>query len=614
MDTDNGKELTHSSGKSEKSEKSEKNSLLGVNQLSARTMKESVFLSYKSTTLNSPNISEKDFPTDSSLKPDWLNNPKEKPQIEHLENKLKPKQTRRLSHQLKLKNIEPNGVTSLAVIHSITEANEQSEHSQNTLPQIQTKNFISAQKSGFARPRIGINNVGPVRPLITEKIRVQSKDSTQKNDLQIINIAGIRNKNLKKEPMKLKKGRSREFKRHNTKDPSLTDDNLDAVFYNINWPETKSQEPKNPAHELFLKQINKVKKFNQQRSSTFRSTSIIGEMLPSIYDLAEELDDLKQYDGAAPTKLLDDSDFLDDQQRYEALRKKKIEKLSKKISQNFKRISSNKLDRASTSRSLKNQRSLSSPLKKLASIRSPRKFTYGENLEGYEEPVEDEIKFVVDIRHLKATPVVSKEFTSLSYEDVLPFQKENEMKRIEAEELRRIRETSLKLEYKVTRGDELKAEERTKTYYQSLSRAVMTVENSLTTKRCRKIRQEKQQEEVIKQTSDKEQDEAGFEQSLSKLNTSKTMKKKLGFTGNSGRNKNFVPTLNEEEDLTREKLKDFSEVLTRIKKEYEVEADIEKKENNDFQLPIEFKNIRVKLVLYKPLTFYSKKILKLFQS
>jgi len=509
---------------------------------------------------------------------------------------------------------EGSKTPSLLVIPSIAEANEHSEMSMNSPYKAQSKDNLPFSRTSFKRTTIGMKTETQIiRPIIAEKVRVRSGGGRKTGEpIAIINIAGIRNKTasaspVKKAKKKLHRGRSNIQKSMVASELSISGEDQSLVDL-LEAADAEIKKKMNPDKANLLRKINMVNKFtkNPKKKVHRSSTRKISEALPSIFDLADEVNHIaelqqeRELDPLIPTGILDDSDFLDSKQRYELLKKKKLERHNRK--QLITKSPSRKVfAREST---FGRSPSLAAPLqmqngaaetennlqvkplsRTSTSVGNKPAVAGSSTMEVLED--EDDERCIIDVRHLKAVADFDKAYDPISLDDVMPSLQEVQERKEEEEERRKLRTTRMKLRFTLTKADQRKAEARVKSYYDpAKSRPTLAMMSNVNTTRIkRKIGEEGTM--VIQNINANLARNNVSNGSSSNLRSSKThslkglSKKKTGFSTHMTTARSTHHHLEDDDYLSKDKMNDFMEVLKRMKKPFENEAEIDKPEEEE---------------------------------
>ena len=492
-----------------------------------------------------------------------------------------------ISNIEQMPNTTPKELKRSQTMH-IAPIPEGNENSEQTMNKSNSKAFISPLYR--TNSRLDVNNAPQqtIRPSVEDKFSIPSSNKINER-VTMINIAGIRNKEIspQKEERTLLRGAS---------ELPLDSESNEQLLMNL----SQSQAPRRLQTQKSLKyRSNLLRNMNRIKNNTkglsrnaSRKTS---DALPSIFDLTNELN-FNEISGL-PSGLLDDSDFFTNKQRYELLKRKKLKKKSQVL--------------RSPHRKNKERANFVSKLEDSE-----------ENNEIEEEDEKD--KIVIDVRYLKPVPNYKKEYSSMSTDDILPTQKEREVEKLEESERKIVRESRLKLFYKVTRSDRRKAKERTTAFYKKTEgTSYLPVQANIHTER---VRREMQERKAIEEQLNKGEEEFGSKNSSTRF---VNMSRRTGFkatsktsgqgskgsfhgsrSGNAGTRSQYrhLNRLNDEDYLPEDKMNDFAEVLKTIQKPFDNEEEIDnieleaKKTAKEFNYIEDFKAIRVKLPLLKMLT------------
>jgi len=486
----------------------------------------------------------------------------------------------------------------------IAEANEQSEQSINTPTEVSAQSLSDAK---LARRRtIGMRtSKSPIRPIISQKIQVAPVEQPERKKA-LIGMAGIRNKEEVKK-LKIEKSASgldllslAEKSERNeisiSEDRSFLDhpEGRHFAFYPLN----KAGDDDVVVSKNLVRKINQIKKLgnklNKSRASSNRKKN---ELLPSIFDLGEEVNYRQQeIEANIPSGILDDSDFFNDRQRYEMLRRKKANKQYKR-----------KLTNRSPTRAFSNAE-LFSPMarKRIQDIEEAEDLlspgeraspdTHGDDTTRvdethYESEEEDKEKYVINLRHLKPSAAFSKEYETLSMDDVLPSEKERQTNKQEQEVIRQLRETRLPMKFRVTQYDQDRTVAQTTTRYtESRAATSLAFQNNAT---IQKIRKHKLDVKTFEENLSKKTSGSIARTSLARSTTKHMSGKKKGnaiaIRFHAGNDDDYLPPGKE---------KDFFEVLKMMNKPFKNEEEFEDPETNkkklkEFKFDDEYKTCRV---------------------
>jgi len=478
-------------------------------------------------------------------------------------------------------------------ISVIQEGNENSEQSVNLGNKSTSKIYPTAPIYRFRRKR----EDGPresIRPNVTDKFTISSSSNQSSDKFKLINIAGIRNK--QSSTLVDQKMIQRETfgvpQEHEMNEASFKEDQL-----LINLSQSKSSrnlktQKESPYKNVLLRNMNKIKN-NETNKLQRHQSKQMSEASPSLFDLANEITfNGKEQDLEVPSGLLDDSDFVTHKQRYELLRRRKMKKKSQALKSPGKR------------------------LRERQNILTRHDDSDGE----YESEDDEKDKIVIDVRHLKPAPNYQKEYISMSVDDVLPAQKERQMQQIEEADKRNIRESRLKLMYKITRSDQRKAKDRlTSVYTKSEKTPVIPVQSTIITARIRRERLEREAlEEELNQAREREEFGSITRNRINHSLLKNLSRRRTGYRAsvhvNGSRNSIHASRasghlttgggikshkrFNEEDYLPVDKMDDYIEISKRIQKPFSNEAEIdnqelEAKKIKEFNYSEEFRNIRV---------------------
>ena len=339
------------------------------------------------------------------------------------------------------------------------------------------------------------SEIKPVRPLMSEKVKMGGSEADS-NAVEIINIAGIRNKTQTKPQNKKPKRvhfpliEEQGYKKEDVEIPGeaevmdLMDDEqwfLDAI---------KDQEEgvaedvgKNKQHEVLLKKINQIKGLTiSQRTNLLRlQKSIIeSEKNTSMKDsrkvssalVSEDFEGNFTKNSSGHSKankslqsgtVFDDSDFVD--------KKRKSQKSPNTLHPRRPGLggNSNRGDKAALKRGLikKKYRNPNTEIKEENEQEEEGDKQKGQDgtdpnkqlatlmtEEDVLEIEEEEKHLVIDLRRLKVQPIREKHFYSNSYNDVLGPQIAREKQKVQDEENRKIRENKIPIVYSLTRAEE----------------------------------------------------------------------------------------------------------------------------------------------------------------
>lgn len=492
---------------------------------------------------------------------------------------------------------------SFIAIPSIAEANEQSEQSIRTPTEVSSKSRLGGSKTSLRRKTMGIHVTRtPVRPVISEKVHLKNSEQ-EDGKVALISIAGIRNKNEKNELIPQRRD-IRSFSRvSKTPEPfeysindeqSLLDHSYTRFGGYINEND-KAKEQTNHARTLLMKNMNHISKPGKKHKAHGLSRHKSSHGM-SIIDLSEELDGMHGTSNI-PSELLDDSDFFTDKQRYEMLKQRKRNR-QKRMTH---RSSTRNYPRQGTLIENRNHTEVQANSKTNLLLQA-------EKLEaGSGKPEkEDTDRYIIDVRHLKPIPNFKRDYDAFSTDDVLPAKHERELRAKEEEETKKIRETRLKLKYRVTRNDRQRAINQTTARYTDANiTGTMAALNSEKTLRIRRIREHDREmdEQYSKAMFNKEGSGVGKtsfgKHSFGRSKTQGSFKRRIA--GTQGRGGGGGQLANQEGDYLPEgKENDFFEIAKMINQpfENEVEADnpehATKKEIKTFALESDYMDIRRK--------------------
>ncbi len=513
---------------------------------------------------------------------------------------------------------EGSKTPSLLVIPSIAEAHEHSEMSMNSPSKADNLAF---SRTSFRKTTIGMKpETQIIRPIIAEKVRVRSGNGRKTGEpIAIINIAGIRNKTAsaspekKKAKKKLHRGRSNIQKSMVASELSISGEDQSLVEL-LEAADAEIKKKMNPDKNILLRKINMVNKFakNPKRKPHRSSTRKISEALPSIFDLADEVNHVvelqneRELDPLIPTGILDDSDFLDSKQRYELLKKKKLERQNRK--QLITRSPSRKVfargstfgrspslaatilmqnGAADTENNLNHQ---VKPLSRTSTSLGNKPAVAGSSTMDVLEEEEGE-RCVIDVRHLKAVADFDRYYDPISLDDVMPSLQEVQERKEEEEERRKLRTTKMKLRFTLTRADQRKAEARIKSYYDpAKSRPTLAMMSNVNTTRIKKKMIGGTEGTIVIQNLNANLARNNMSNgSSSNLRSSKThslkglSRKKTGFSTHMTTARSTHHHLDDDDYLPKDKMHDFMEVLKKMKKPFENEAEIDKPEGEEEQ-------------------------------
>jgi len=452
-------------------------------------------------------------------------------------------------------------VASLDAIGSIPEANEQSEQSIKTPSEVSFGN-------GSQTPRVSIRNKWrgstdtqtPIRPVMTEKVQIKPAPDS---GVAIINIAGIRNTLNPEEHRELAKSSDRVV--------SPVPSSKDISFSEERGQPSSIQKMKNPKKKKtgisanLMRQMNQIimagsKKKSQPHIHGHSHNHVHGkethEALPSIFELEQPSEDFERFAGSMMihSDLLDDSDFFDDEQRYQLLKKKRKSRTLTKTRQLTALPGTVKL-------------SSKTQLKEL-----PETTGILPNAKFVQPGEKEEKKIVIDIRKFKAVPAFDHQYEADSLDDVLPLKKEREEQKLEEDEQNSIRAKRMKLHYRITKHDDLRAESRyNKKYNGPTSSTTLVVQANETTVKIRKkkLAQKQAEEGDINGTLYGNNSSSALA-SMGRSSSKNFSSKKTMRTGGANRMR-FVHHGHDDDYLSSEKMKDFFEVLKRINKPFDNE-------------------------------------------
>ena len=469
----------------------------------------------------------------------------------------------------------------------------------------------------------------PIRPIKSEKVLVE-----QDNKVELINIAGIRNKrNAPVRPQqKLEEARE-------TEQELLLEEQVDDLMDDDQWflesLKAQENEGKNVGNRdkqraALLKKINQIKGLTdfQRKSLLYQPPSVLRSSNKFSSAIGSEdfegnfsRNSQSRKGGSVRNSskgFLDDSDFLD--------RKKRNSNQNSRISRNSygsygSRGSGSRASQKSDKRALRAKKKAT--LKRGMTIREEDDAIKEENEEDeeigakrnevQEEEIEDPIMseedvieleeqekhMVLDLRRLKAEPLYGKEYDSYSLNDVLPSKKLNEKKRQEEEDKRRLRENKMEIVHQVTIKEELAARERNQKKAEEMKKE-MTALAMRFSEKAKEVRKQKKEEKAFD-----EEINAALENMRSKNNNSKSSPggwtKKFAFrrasikgpeisvsnrqlsngTQKSNAKKIKTDPKEEEEELTQGQMKDFFFLLRKIQTPFNNEK--ENEESEEFQ-------------------------------
>lgn len=456
-------------------------------------------------------------------------------------------------------------VASLDAIGSIPEANEQSEQSIKTPSEVSFGNGSHTPRVSIRNKWIGTTDAqSPIRPVMTEKVQIKPATNS---GVEIINIAGIRNTLHPDEHKELAKSSDRVM----SPMPSPKDASFEERVGSV-------QKVKNPKKKKMGISANLMRQMNQIIMAGSKKKSLphvhghshphvnshaqahskrTHEALPSIFELEQHSEDFDRLHGSMMihSDLLDDSDFFDDEQRYQLLKKRKKQRTLIKTRQLTVLPGTVKL----------NSKTM---------LRDSQPETMGNipNLKQVQAVEKEEKKVVIDIRKFKAVPAFEHQYETDSLDDVLPLKKEREEQKIEEDEQNSIRAKRMKLHYRVTKHDDLRAESRyNKKYNGPTSSTTLVVQNNETTAKIRKKKIAQRQAEAgeINGTLYGNNSESGLV-SMGRSSSKNFSSKKTMKTGGGNRMR-YVNQGNDDDYLSTEKMKDFFEVLKRMNKPFDNE-------------------------------------------
>jgi len=501
---------------------------------------------------------------------------------------------------------------SLLRIPIIPESNECSEQSLNIGNQTSSKNLLSTPLNrhekihGIKIPQQSI------KPRIVDKFFISSSNQDDEK-IALINIAGIRNKQINDfSNLNINKRKTSDLSpKIEFYDLTLGDDTEINNLLQPHTPKKVENDKKFNYKDILIRNMNKIN-IGPKKKIRRNTTRKMSEALPSIFDLTNEISFHGNDQGLGlPSGLLDDSDFFTEKQRYEMLKRRKMKKKSLAVKSPTRRLlNKSSLTNKERKNIIPNQEDY--VIEKKVEKEEASKIKTNEDHDSTEEEEDDEEKFMIDIRYLKPAPNFKKEYDSMSMDDILPSKKERELRIMEEAEQRNIRESRLKLQFKVTRNDEKKAKDRFNSYYnRSGATSILPVQTSINTAR---IRKQKEEEEALEEQVNKAmQEQEEFRGSTTrfgfgKSSTKNLSRKRTGFAnsvhlttaGTKGHNHHY---LTEEDYLSSEKMNDFVEVLNKIQKPFSNEAeidnsDIEVKRTKEFNFHEEFKTIRVNFIRF----------------
>ena len=397
----------------------------------------------------------------------------------------------------------------------------------------------------------------PIRPIQSEKVLVAQEDIEGNNRVELINIAGIRNK--RNAPMVRPQQKLEEAKEADQE--LLLEEQVDDLMDDDQWflESLKQQETegkfignKDKQRAALLKKINQIKGLTdfQRRSLLFQPPSV----MRSSHKFSSALgsDDFEgnfsrnsqsRKGGSVRNSskgFLDDSDFLD--------RKKRNSNQNSRLSRNshgsYGSRGSGSVSRASQKSDKRAMRAKKmATLKRGMTIREEDDAIKEENEEDeeqigakrnevQEEEIEDPIMseedvieleeqerhMVLDLRRLKAEPVYGKEYDSYSLNDVLPSKKLNEKKRQEEEDKRRLRENKMEIVHQVTRKEELSALERHQKKEEQMKKETTALAIKFSEK-AKDVRRQKKEEQAF---------DAEINAALENMRSKKDSKSSLG--------------------------------------------------------------------------------------
>jgi len=472
----------------------------------------------------------------------------------------------------------------------IAEANEQSEQSVKTPTEASVQSLPDARLA--QRRTIGMRtSKSPIRPIISQKIQVTPAEQSE-GKRALIGMAGIRNRDDGKK-LKIEKSASgldllslAEKSERNqisiSEDRSFLElpEGRHFAFYPLN----KTENEDAVVSKSLVRKINQIKKIenksNESRASSNRKKN---ELLPSIFDLAEEVNfRQREIEANIPSGILDDSDFFNDRQRYEMLRRKKASK-QKKQKQGF----SNAELFSPTAKRVNKEES--------EDLLSPDERTPLDTIRvvetRYDSEEEDKERFVINLRHLKPSAAFNKGYETLSVDDVLPSEKERQTNKQEQEVIRQLRETRLPMTFRITRYDQDRTVTQTMTRYtQSRAATSFAFQKNSVVQKIRKHRLDVKnfEEHLSKKTSG----------SIGRTSLAKSTTKHISSRKRGHENAIRFHPGSEDDYLPPGKENDFFEVLKMINKPFKNEEEFDDPETNkkklkDFKFDDEYKNCRV---------------------
>ena len=490
---------------------------------------------------------------------------------------------------------------------------------------------------------------GPVRPLMDEKIKLKA-DELYGNEIKMINIAGIRNKQNNQAQIRKKQQdlenqeltKAEQQKREEIEDEIIDHMNDDEWFLEF----LKAQEAtgtvpsKNTQAEALLKKINQIKGLtdSQRRSLVRAARSVSGSERDSLMKNSYKLSSViasEDFEGnfsknshsrrknsslqRSSKGFFEDSDFLEGRRRNS-----KSGENSQKP-KNFALRRKNTLAKRGLRRGMTIKEEAEFNEEQEDGIEGNKMGQRAVELENIitEEDViaieEIERHMVVDLRRLKAEPLKERVYESNSLDDVLPSKKENEKKRQEDDERQKLRDHRLKINYQVTRGEEAAALERKAEMIREQKTAITSIAIIPNPQALQVRRQEEEEKRFDEEIN------AALESMKAKGNVKSNWSMKLGLKRFGVKNKNNrgkspeeaatpIPKFGnkalrkareaakvqeQEEELTDEQMKDFFFLLRKIQTPYDNEKEFEDSQEllnkmKVFEFPEEYRNIRVR--------------------